>query len=227
VWRDPRRRARKLLTFAQTEASGGRDIARAAELTGDAILRRLYLRHARDEQGHADLFTARGRAILGDLGVRGGAGGLELDWLAPGERAFDDLRVAEQTDASMLAFLHLSEKAAARRFALYREVLADRGTADVFATVLRDEEFHMTYTRTQLARVAPRGSALWRARGKRVWKSYLRIASSASGSIPAESRHHSMAARGKAASCFFRDRRSSCTAATGTPSTTSAAAESW
>jgi hypothetical protein len=181
VWRDPRRRARKLLTFAQTEASGGRDIARAAELTGDAILRRLYLRHARDEQGHADLFIARGRAILGDLGARGERGGLQLDWLAPGERAFDDLRVADQTDASMLAFLHLSEKAAAGRFALYREVLADRGTADVFATVLRDEEFHMTYTRTQLARVQPRGSALWRARAARVWKSYLRIASSIAG----------------------------------------------
>jgi hypothetical protein len=181
VWRDPRRRARKLLTFAQTEASGGRDIARAAELTGDAILRRLYLRHARDEQGHADLFIERGRAILGDLGARGELGGLQLDWLAPGERAFDDLRVADQTDASMLAFLHLSEKAAAGRFALYREVLADRGTADVFATVLRDEEFHMTYTRTQLARVQPRGSALWRARGARLWKSYLRIASGVAG----------------------------------------------
>ncbi|HKA89102.1 MAG TPA: ferritin-like domain-containing protein [Haliangiales bacterium] len=179
VWRDAGRRARKLLTFARTEADGGRDIARAAELTRDGILRRLYLRHARDEQSHADLFAARGRAILAELG--GARSGIELAWLSPGERGLDELRVEEHGDASLLAFLHLSEKAAAGRFAVYRDVLADRATADVFARVLHDEEFHMTYTRTQLARVAPRGSALWRARGERVWKSYLRIASGVAG----------------------------------------------
>src|SRR5262249_26798602 len=183
VWRDPRRRARKLLTFAQTEASGGRDIARAAELTRHAILRRLYLRPARAQQGHAAPFTARGRAALGDLGASGGAGGRQLDWFAPGDRAFHDLRAAEQTDAPMPAFLHPSEKAAAGRFALYREVLADRGTADVFATVLRDEEFHMTYTRTQLERVAPKGWALARARAGRVWRAYLRLASRIAGAL--------------------------------------------
>ncbi len=179
VWRDAGRRARKLLTFARTEADGGRDLARAAELTHDGLLRRLYLRHARDEQGHAELFTARGRAILAELG--GARAGLELTWLSPGERGLDDLRVEEHGDASLLAFLHLSEKAAAGRFALYRDVLADRATADVFATVLRDEEFHMAYTRTQLLRVAPRGYALWRARAGRLWKAYLRIASAVAG----------------------------------------------
>jgi hypothetical protein len=174
VWRDPGRRARKLLSFARTEADGGRDLARAAELTQDALLRRLYLRHARDEQGHAELFIARGRAILSEL--HGSGSRLELAWLAPGERGFDELHVEDHTDASLLAFLHLSENAAAGRFALYREVLADRSTADVFATVLRDEEFHMTYTRTQLMRVSPHGSALWKARAGRLWKSYLRLA---------------------------------------------------
>jgi hypothetical protein len=179
VWSDPGRRARKLLTFARTEADGGRDLARAAELTSDGILRRLYLRHARDEQGHADLFSARGRALLAEVG--GAASGLELGWLAPGERGLDDLRVEEHTDASLLAFLHLSEKVAAGRFALYRDVLADHGTADVFARVLRDEEFHMTYTRTQLERVAPRGWALARARAGRIWRAYLRLASRVAG----------------------------------------------
>jgi hypothetical protein len=180
VWSDPGRRARKLLAFARTEADGGRDLARAAELTGDGILRRLYLRHARDEQGHADLFNARGRALLAELGPARRAG-LELGWLTPGERGLDDLRVDEHSDASLLAFLHLSEKVAAGRFALYRRVLADRGTAEVFERVLHDEEFHMTYTRTQLVRVAPRGFALVRARAGRVWRAYLRVASRVAG----------------------------------------------
>ena len=39
IWHDAERRARKLLTFAETEADGGRDLLRAAELTQDPTLR--------------------------------------------------------------------------------------------------------------------------------------------------------------------------------------------
>ena len=178
VWSDPHRRARKLLTFAETEADGCRDLARAAELTQDASLRRLYLRHADDESRHAALFRARGRALLASL-PRSIAGG-EANWLSPGERGLDDLRVEGQSEETLLAFLHLSEKAAAHRFALYLEVLdADRDTRDVFARILEDEEFHMSYTRKQLARLSPRkhGLRLWQARASRLWKGYLRVAS--------------------------------------------------
>src|SRR5437868_14396804 len=97
VWRDPQRRARKLLDFAETEADGGRDLARAAELTGDALLRRLYLRHAEDEQRHADLFRRRGRALLASI-ASPGASARETNWLAPGERGLDDLRMDAETD---------------------------------------------------------------------------------------------------------------------------------
>src|SRR5437868_10067319 len=64
VWQERGRRARKLLRFAETEADGGRDLSRAAEVTGDALLRRLYLRHAQDEERHAHLFRVRGRELL-------------------------------------------------------------------------------------------------------------------------------------------------------------------
>ena len=48
----------------------------------------------------------------------------------------------------------------------------------VFDEVLRDEAFHMSYTQTQLERVAPRKSRarLWQARIGRLWKAYLRVA---------------------------------------------------
>src|SRR3954469_13298746 len=104
VWADPHRRAQKLLVFAETEADGGRDLARAAELTGDALLRRLYLRHAEDEQRHADLFRRRGRALLASI-ASPGASAREANWLAPGERGLDDLRVDAETDDTLLAFL--------------------------------------------------------------------------------------------------------------------------
>jgi hypothetical protein len=177
VWRDAGRCARKLLTFAATEADGGRDLSRAAELTSDPLLRRLFLRHAMDEQRHAEAFRSRGRAILAGVGA-GRGGRFEANWLAPGERGLDDLHVDAARDAALLAFLHLSEKAAAGRFAVYRDVIADPGTSDVFRSVLHDEVFHMSYTRTQLERVARGGERrhLWRARATRLWKGYLRVA---------------------------------------------------
>jgi hypothetical protein len=175
VFVDPHRRGRKLLRFAETEADGGRDLARAAERTEDALLRRLYLRHALDEQRHADLFRARACVLLAGVDH---STGIEANWLAPGERGLDDLAVDRENDPSLLAFLHLSERAAAARFALYCSVLGDAETRAVFADVLRDEEFHMTYTKKQLARIAPKkqGLLLWRARASRLWKAWLRIA---------------------------------------------------
>src|SRR6185503_18421418 len=64
VWADFDRRVRKLLAFAEVEGDGGRDILRAAEVTPDPLLRRLYLEHAIDELRHADLFRRRGAALL-------------------------------------------------------------------------------------------------------------------------------------------------------------------
>jgi hypothetical protein len=177
VWADAHRRAHKLLRFAETEADGGRDLARAAELTSDALLRRLYLRHASDELRHADMFRTRGKAMLAALPR--GVAGVQANWLAPGERGLDDLRVDGEKDDTLLAFLHLSERAAAMRFAVYREVLAnDPDTRDVFESILRDEAFHMNYTRKQLERVSPQkhGLRLWAARLQRLWKVYLRFA---------------------------------------------------
>src|SRR5712691_3032181 len=115
IWADVGRRARKLLRFAETEADGARDLSRAAELTRDPSLRSLYLRHADDEQRHAVLFRRRGRELFDSSR----AGVFEANWLAPGERGLDDLDVGLESDESLLAFLHLSEKAAPGRFVVY------------------------------------------------------------------------------------------------------------
>jgi rubrerythrin len=183
VWRDPRRRAQNLLRFAEVEADGGRDLVRAAEVTRDPLLRRLFLKHALDEQRHADLFRGRGLQLIRAL-PRDAAFGVRADWMAPGERGLDDLRVENEGDAALLAFLHLSEKQAARDFGNYVAVLgSDPPTRAVFEKVLHDETFHMTYTRSQLSRVSPEGARrrIWLARLRRFWKAYLRLASALAG----------------------------------------------
>jgi rubrerythrin len=185
IWNNHALRARNLLRFAEIEADGGRDLVRAAELTGDPILRRLLIFHANDERRHADLFRRRGLTLYRALppSQRGAA---PTDWITPGERGLDDLKVADESDASLLAFVHLSEKSAARDFATYRDLLAgDPLTRTVFEEILTDETFHMNYTLAQLARIAPkrRGWLLWRARLGRLWKGYLRVASALAGLV--------------------------------------------
>jgi rubrerythrin len=178
IWKDPGRKARLLLRFAEVEADGGRDLVRAAETTADPTLRLLFLRHAADEAHHAWLFRTRGQDILRDL-PSAPSGAAAPQWLAPGERGLDDLRVDEEADAELLAFLHLSEKAAAKDFHRYVAALSsDPSTRGVFQRVVKDEFFHMSYTRAQLLRLAPErhGWLLWRARLSRLWKGYLRVA---------------------------------------------------
>ena len=177
VWSDFDRRVRKLLAFGEVESDGGRDILRAAELTPDPLLRRLYLEHAIDELHHGDLFRQRGAALLRTRSTR-------LRTLfngnpLPGGHGLDDLDVQDEPDHRLLAFLHVAEKAAAGRFTVYRELVDDDPqTRAIFEEILRDEVFHMNYSYTQLARIQPQSykRQVWMARANRVWKRYLRLA---------------------------------------------------
>ena len=177
VWRDHDRRLRKLLAFAEVETDGGRDIVRAAEVTSDPLLRRLYLEHAIDELHHGDLFRSRGAALLRERGSAG-AGLFDGNPL-PGGHGLDDLSIEGQPDHRLLAFLHVAEKSAAGRFEIYRQLVDDDPeTLAIFETILRDEVFHMNYTYQQLTRVSPHAYRrhVWHARAKRVWNRYLRAA---------------------------------------------------
>src|SRR2546428_5261829 len=94
IWGDADRRVRKLLAFGEVEGDGGRDILRAAEVTPDPLLRRLYLAHAIDELHHADLFRARGAGLLQTRSVRASVSAHTSP--LPGGHGLDDLRVEEQ-----------------------------------------------------------------------------------------------------------------------------------
>jgi hypothetical protein len=182
IWRDHDRRVQKLLRFGETETDGGRDLLRAAELTSDPLLRRLYLVHATDEQRHGMLFRRRAAAMLT---ARPQHEPVLID-SAPSGHGLDDLEVDQETDGTMLAFLHVAEKSAASRFTVYRDVLhSDPATQRVFDDILRDEMFHMNYTLTQLVRVAPERHRrrIWKARLSRMWKAYLRLASALAGVV--------------------------------------------
>src|SRR5215471_5807277 len=177
VWADADRRLRKLIAFAEVETDGGRDILRAAEMTPDPLLRRLYLEHAIDELHHGDLFRDRGSALLRER--RGGRRVLLDGNPLPGGHGLDDLKIDGQPDHTLLAFLHIAEKSAAGRFAIYRELVDDDPqTRAIFEEIMRDEVFHMNYTYSQLGRVSPHAVRrhVWHARARRLWNRYLRVA---------------------------------------------------
>src|SRR6186997_3682588 len=92
VWSDAGRRVRKLLAFAEVETDGGRDILRAAEVTPDPLLRRLYLVHAIDELRHGVLFRQRAASLLPAL-PSSSTPKFRADWFAPGGHGLDDLDV--------------------------------------------------------------------------------------------------------------------------------------
>jgi hypothetical protein len=123
VWGDFDRRVRKLIAFAHVEGDGGRDILRAAEVTSDPLLRRLYLEHAIDELRHSGLFRERGAALL-QLRPTPSTALFNTSPL-PGGHGLDDLSIEGEPDHRLLAFLHVAEKAAAGRFAIYRDVVVD------------------------------------------------------------------------------------------------------
>src|SRR5438128_11220200 len=116
IWRDHDRRVQKLLRFSETETDGGRDLLRAAELTADPLLRRLYLLHAADEQRHGVLFRRRAAALLHSAGCTPRPG---AEWLPAAGHGLDDLDVGRESDETMLAFLHVAETSAASRFSVY------------------------------------------------------------------------------------------------------------
>src|SRR5262249_18266729 len=182
-------RVRKLLAFADVETDGGRDILRAAELTPDPLLRRLYLEHAIDELRHGLLFRRRGAALLrAGRSAPGTLSALTSGNPLPGGHGLDDLRIEGQPDHRLLAFLHVAEKAAADRFAVYRELVDDDPeTRAIFEHILRDEVFHMNYTYTQLARVSPRAYRrhVWYAGANRLWHRYLRVPAAIAGLLGA------------------------------------------
>jgi Asp-tRNA(Asn)/Glu-tRNA(Gln) amidotransferase A subunit family amidase len=139
----------------------------------------LYMLHAVDEYRHGILFRRRAASLLhGSSPVDALTAGAE--WVAAAGHGLDDLTVEDESDETMLAFLHVAEKSAANRFMVYRDALQwDPATRAVFEEILHDEVFHMNYTLSQLVRVSPQRHRwqLWRARLSRLWKAYLRLAS--------------------------------------------------
>lgn len=192
VWSDPARTVLTLESIARTETDGAADIARAAGFATEAWLQTQLLRHASDEARHGRMFAA----LAAERRRRAPSGAFAaddpdlrpislLDRATNGElhgRSTAEL-MESQGEIAYVAMLHVAETRARGVFATLRGAWGDDPMiAAALDTALRDETYHVAYTRRYLddARRGGRGSevrrALVQARGARLGRALATFA---------------------------------------------------
>jgi ferritin-like protein len=174
VWGHPGRSVQLLLRFARTEAGGAADIAAAAASAASPSLCAHLARHAEDEGRHARLLRERARDLgAADARADGAPAAVGPDLLpSASERETGRLsltdhgflpsaRFRDYGELRYVAMLHVAERRAAAEFRDHCAAAAarDPATAAVLRAILRDEEYHVAYTRAQLRTWAAQGRA--------------------------------------------------------------------
>jgi rubrerythrin len=192
VWKDPYRKYRTLLSFSETEEDGGKDLVRASRRVTDPDLRKHIERHSKDEVRHANLFRERAAEVASESNfslnsemqvdkpydLSGARRGLQVD----AHGFFNAGLIDELGELEYVAMLHVAECKAAELFEMYHELNQhDPKTRGVFAEILKDEKYHVAYTKTFLDKWRKQGrgaeidKALKTAKGNRLigaWKAF-------------------------------------------------------
>jgi hypothetical protein len=181
AWRLPGWPLRFVSSFRESERGSAIDMLAACELSPRRELRKRYFRHALDETRHAGLFHAqavakggghdRTRAALMDAGT------VQRHGIVDGQTMFERLGELE-----FLAFVWVAEGDAVEQFNVYQDwKLADPGTSATLTTILKDEHFHVSYSRAELEKMRKEGAgdgvekAVRRVRWRRLREGWLRF----------------------------------------------------
>jgi len=199
TWRVPARSVATLEAFSRTEIEGGRDIMAAIPHVRDPKLKIQLKKHAEDELRHGELFASRAAALRAQLppGCSPPAVPEKTFDLARGRHACQlDAHGIPTLDAldehgviAFVAMLWVNEQRAEAMFRVHRDLLAseDPQTAALFEQILRDERYHVSYTRAFLDRWRDEGrgaevdAVLRRAVEWRWWSAYKAYGARAGG----------------------------------------------
>ena len=148
-WRLPGWPVKLLTSFSQAERGSCYDMLAAVEQTERRDLRVRYFRHAMDESRHAGLFLKRAREMGGmdrTQAVVADAGYLTDHGIVGGQTLIE--RMGER---DFLAFVHVAEADAVEQFNVYLDRdLPDEDTTAMLQRILKDERFHVSYSRAAL-----------------------------------------------------------------------------
>lgn len=171
VWHDPVRTVLTLESFARTEADGGADIGSAAGKVADEELRGHLLRHTEDELRHARLFADRAAALRETVSIpperehEAEGDSYDLSRGRPSTEVnahgfFTTGLLDELGEVAYVAMLHAAERQAAQLFQVHADLTRhDPQTHAVFQEILKDEKYHVAYTRTILDKWSEQGRA--------------------------------------------------------------------
>lgn len=177
-WRVPGRAQRLLAAFALAERGSMLDMLSAVEATSRRDMRKKYFLHALDEARHAILFADRVRA-LGEVGRAEAAledsGQLLEAGIIGGKSLFERMGEVE-----FLAFVYVAEADAVEQFHVYlNRRLPDQATQDQLRVILKDEVFHVSYSRAEVDRYRKEGlpmeAIVRKVRRRRLWEGWNRF----------------------------------------------------
>jgi hypothetical protein len=179
-WRSPKATARMLMAFARAERSSFFDMMEAANATPELERRAQYLRHAVDENRHAQMFSLRALELDPSLAFD--------DSLARADFEHLFTRLGE---ARFLAFVHLGEKRGRAQMRLFRDELArfegtaraDTKTKALLDAVMVDEAVHESYTKALLSTLGHESKELGGARFWELRRGWLRLGAASSGFV--------------------------------------------
>jgi len=183
VWKIPSRRPMKMAGFSHTEAGSSLDMMDAAEEAPTPDLRKKYFRHALDEFRHARLFTERAMAL--SQGTRTAEVLDDAEYASSHGIRGESSLYSRLGETEFLAFVWLHELQGAKQFDIYADLMKhDPASAAMFEQICRDEQFHVSYSRRELDRIATEKGpvevqkAVRRLKNRRLREAFLRFSHS-------------------------------------------------
>lgn len=180
VWNLPGNAAAKFHRFSLTEYSSVLDLTLAANLTDSDQRASQYLRHLQDELKHTSIFLNRANKLRTENGKK----------LYPFPRSDYENLFEVLGEKRFLAFVHIGEKRGCMQFTSYASYFVKKGdeyTSSIFTAVLKDETFHMDYTRELLVAVCgSEAEAQKELRRARLWekrRDWMRAGRALTGSL--------------------------------------------
>jgi len=173
VWRNESKVAAKFRGFSATEAGSALDMLKAAELENDPRRRKLFFRHALDEARHSNYFRDQARNVDPDSAAQRG----KYDLIhATRQNLYQHLTLID-----FIAFVYLAEKRGEAHFRSLVTHFKDRPEIhDMFERILKDEKFHVRYSKhlldewTREGRGSEVKAALRKIQMNRAWDAWRR-----------------------------------------------------
>jgi rubrerythrin len=173
VWRNDGKVAAKFRRFSSAELGSALDMLKAAELENDPGRRKLFFRHALDEARHSNYFRDHARQMDARTAAREG----KYDLIhATRQNLYQKL-----SPIDFIAFVYLAEKRGEAHFQSLKSHFKDRREIhDLFERIIKDEKFHIGYSKhildawTREGRGSEVKAALRKIRLNRAWDAWRR-----------------------------------------------------